>query len=182
MKQPPGPGELVLGGVDWTRWSVILIKPDCVRRDLTNAVLERINREVPVSSRRRVTVDDLQIFVHYWDMLVNKDWFPDRDIVTCLRNNYVGQEVVVALAHGPEGTDTPALVRSLLGHFDPSHAAPGTIRADLGMDSLRLASSQGRLIDNLIHASDDATAACRDFGTWYGANAWPLLDLGGKES
>lgn len=181
MRQPPGPGEFVLSGVDWTCWSVILLKPDCVRRELTDQVLERIEHEVPVLGRQHVVVEDWQIFVHYWDMLVNKDWFPDRDIVACLRDNYVGQEVVVALAHGTEGTDTPALVRSLLGHFDPSQAAPGTIRADFGTDSLSLASSQGRLIDNLVHASDDATATCRDFGTWYGANAWSLLDVGGRK-
>ncbi|WP_405064631.1 nucleoside-diphosphate kinase [Kribbella sp. NBC_01505] len=166
--------------MDWTRWSVILLKPDCIRRGLINDVLDRIQRHVLVLAQRQVVVEDWQIFIHYWDMLVNKDWFPDRDIVRCLRDNYVGQEVVVALAHGPEGADTPALVRSLLGHFDPTQAAPGTIRADLGADSLSLATSQARLIDNLVHASDDATAACRDFGTWYGANAWSLLDVGGN--
>lgn len=91
MKQPPGPGEVVLGGVDWSRWSVILLKPDCVRRDLTEAVLDRIRREVAVLAQRQVVVEDWQIFVHYWDMLVNKDWFTDRDLVACLRNNYVGE-------------------------------------------------------------------------------------------
>jgi nucleoside-diphosphate kinase len=179
VKQPPGPGEVVLGGVDWGRWSVILLKPDCVRRDLTEPVLDRVRREVDVLAPRQVIVEDWQVFIHYWDMLVNKDWFPDRDMAGCLRRHYVGQEVVVALARGPEGTDTPAAVRSLLGHFDPTQAAPGTIRADFGIDSLHLARSQGRLVENLIHASDDATATCRDFGTWYGANEWSLLDIGG---
>ncbi|MFB6725563.1 nucleoside-diphosphate kinase [Kribbella sp. NPDC056345] len=159
---------------------MILLKPDCLRRGLTEPVLDKVKREVDVLAQRQVMVQDWQIFVHYWDMLVNKDWFPDRDMVACLREQYIGQEVMVALAHGPKGTDTPAAVRALLGHFDPSEAGPGTIRGDLGLDSLRLASQQGRLVDNLIHASDDANATCRDFGTWYGANEWSLLDLGGQ--
>lgn len=176
MKRPPGAGEYVLGGVDWKRWSVILLKPDCVARGLTDAVLERVEAVVPVIDRRKVIVADWQIFVHYWDLLVNADWFTDRNIAACLRETYVGRQVTVALAHGPEGVDTPALVRSVLGHFDPSKAAPGTVRGDFGIDSLELAASQGRLVENLIHSSDDAEASCRDFGIWYGANRWPLLE------
>jgi nucleoside-diphosphate kinase len=176
MKQPPEIAGGVLGGVDWSRWSVILLKPDCVRRGLTDTILQRIAAVVPVSAQMDVTVADWQIFVHYWDLLVNADWFTDRGIPACLRDSYVGNQVTVALAHGAEGVDTPALVRSLLGHFDPSRAAPGTLRADFGIDTLELAEAESRLVENLVHSSDDAAASCRDFGTWYGADGWRLLE------
>ncbi|WP_203590729.1 nucleoside-diphosphate kinase [Streptomyces sp. SID13031] len=161
--------------MDWSRWSVILLKPDCVQRGLVDVILERVGRDVSVVGQMNVTVADWQIFVHYWDLLVNADWFTDREVVSCLRDSYVGQQVTVALAHGSEGADTPTVVRSLLGHFDPSKATPGTLRADYGVDSLELASAQGRLVDNLIHSSDDSVASCRDFGIWYGANRWNLI-------
>jgi len=171
--QPPTVGE-VLAGVDWDRWSVILLKPDCLRRGLADEVLARIDAVVPIHGRREVTVADWQIHVHYWDLLVGADWL-DRDIPACLRRTYVGQQVTVALAHGPAATSTPRLTRQLLGHFDPSQAAKGTIRGDLGTDTLTAAEAEGRLVENLVHSSDDALATCRDFGTWYGANQHHLL-------
>ncbi len=173
MLRPPAVGE-VLAGIDWNRWSVILLKPDCLRRGLADEVLGRITAVVPVTGRMDVTVADWQIHVHYWDLLVGADWF-DRDIPACLRCTYIGQQVTVALAHGPAGICTPRLIRELLGHFDPAEAAPGTIRGDLGADSLAAAQAEGRLVENLVHSSDDAAATCRDFGTWYGANRHGLL-------
>lgn len=167
MKRPQTSGG-VLSGIDWDRWSVVLCKPDCVRRGLVDTVLNRINTVAPIRARMDVTVADWQIFVHYWDLLVDADWF-DRDIPCCLRALYVGQRVTVALAHGPVGISTPQLLRDQLGHFDPSQAAPGTIRGDLGRDSLAAAEANHRLVDNLIHTSDDDAATARDFGTWYGA-------------
>jgi nucleoside diphosphate kinase len=172
-RRPATVGE-VLAGVNWERWSVILLKPDCVRRGLVEPVLERIAEAVDVSARQQLVVADWQIHVHYWDMLVGADWF-DRDIPACLRKQYIDRPVVVALAHGPAGVSTPKTVRDMLGHFDPSRAEADTIRGDLGNDSLAAAEAYGRLIDNLVHASDDATATCRDFGTWYGASQHRLL-------
>ncbi len=179
MKRRPETSGGVLGGIDWSRWSVILCKPDCVRDGKVDAVLERIAAVVPVLGRRDVVVADWQVFVHYWDLLVDRDWY-DLDTPTALREMYVGKTVTVALAHGPAGTDTPALVRSLLGHFDPSRAAPGSIRGDLGTDSLTTARAAGRLVENLVHSSDDAAATCRDFGTWYGADRHELLTPPGE--
>ncbi|WP_406354246.1 nucleoside-diphosphate kinase [Streptomyces sp. NBC_00658] len=170
-RRPAAVGD-VLTGVDWDRWSVILLKPDCVRRGLVDTVLERISDVVSVHGRMDVPVADWQIHVHYWDLLVGADWL-DCDIPACLRGMYIDRRVTVALAHGPAGT--PALVRELLGHFDPAQAAKGTLRGDLGTDNLTAARAQGRLVENLVHASDDATATCRDFGTWYGAKRHHLL-------
>lgn len=175
MKRRPETSGGVLGGIDWSRWSVILCKPDCVRDGKVDAVLERIAAVVPVLGRRDVVVADWQVFVHYWDLLVDRDWY-DLDTPTALREMYAGKRVTVALAHGPAGTDTPALVRSLLGHFDPSQAAPDSIRGALGTDSLTAARAAGRLVENLVHSSDDPAATCRDFGTWYGADQYRLLE------
>lgn len=169
--------EIRVSGVDWSRWSVVLLKPDCVRRGLADDVLARLGKITPITWQERVTVADWQIFVHYWDLLVDRYWFGGLDVAACLRHAYVGQDVIVAIARGPAGTDTPALLRSVLGGHDPSRAEPGTIRADLGIDSLETARAQGRLIENLIHTSDDAAACCRDFGTWFGAHRASLLHI-----
>ncbi|GAB2702865.1 nucleoside-diphosphate kinase [Kitasatospora kifunensis] len=172
MKQRADRPGGVLGNVDWSRWSVVLLKPDCVRRQLTDQVLARLAPVARIVHQQSLVVEDWQVFVHYWDLLVDQDWL-DVDVPTCLRNAYVGQPVMVALAYGPSGT--PERLRALLGHFDPARALKGTIRADLGTDSLDAARVDQRLVENLVHTSDDAQAACRDFGTWFGADQYKHL-------
>ncbi|MFF2478717.1 nucleoside-diphosphate kinase [Streptomyces sp. NPDC058066] len=170
--RPPAGG--VVRGIDFDRWAVVLCKPGAVERDLVDAVLDRIESAgVSILGRMELVAKAWQAHVHYWDLLVDRDWFLDRDIAACLDEAYVGQRVTVALAHGGPGMH--ARLRDLLGHFDPTHAAAGTIRADLGQDSLEAALAEKRLVRNLVHTSDDADAARRDFGTWFGAGRRDLL-------
>ncbi|MGW7711613.1 nucleoside-diphosphate kinase [Streptomyces sp. NPDC054771] len=168
-----GPGR-ALEVSDFGRCSVILCKPDAVERGLVDVVLERIAATgVTIANRREVTAQSWQAHVHYWDLLVDRDWFPDRDIPACLDDAYAGRGIAVALAYGEPGVH--ARLRDLLGHFDPMQAAPGTIRGDLGDDSLAAALAEKRLVRNLVHTSDDPDAARRDFGTWFGAGRRDLL-------
>ncbi|SFF75301.1 nucleoside diphosphate kinase [Actinacidiphila alni] len=168
------PARSALTGPDWECWSVVLCKPDAVERGLAGTVLARLAPAgVRLTGRRDVRVLPWQIHVHYWDLLVDDGRFPGRDIPACLEAEYAGRTVTVALAHGAPGIHQR--LRDLLGHFDPAKAKPGTIRADLGQDSLAAALTEQRLIRNLVHTSDDAHAARRDFGTWYGAAHRGLL-------
>lgn len=164
----------VVDGVDFEPWAVVLCKPDAVARGLVNQVLGMISDSgVAVSDRMDVVAQPWQAHVHYWDLLVDADHFPGRDIPTCLDDAYAGKTVTVALAYGGPGIH--AQLRELIGHFDPTRAAAGTIRGDYGNDSLVAALAEKRLVHNLVHTSDDPTAARRDFGTWYGANRRLLL-------
>ena len=86
--------------VSWSRWSVILLKPDCVIRGLAEDVLNRISQVVTIRAARTVTVTEEQIFAHYDDL------FPRAaeigvDVAAELRRIYVGQDAVIALGHGP---------------------------------------------------------------------------------
>jgi nucleoside diphosphate kinase len=158
--------------VAWDEWSVVLCKPDCVRRDLVDAVLERIARAGEIVARQRVSVGLWQINAHYADLLVNRDTF-DLDVPAALALAYAGKPVTVALVYGAAGT--PARLRAMLGHFDPSQADPASIRGELGHDSLTTARANSRLVENLVHTSDDAEAVRRDFGLWFGAARHRLL-------
>ncbi|MEV7394777.1 nucleoside-diphosphate kinase [Streptomyces sp. NPDC091215] len=159
---------------DFNYCSVILCKPDAVERGLVDVVLKRVEAAgISVANRRDVIVQRWQIDVHYWDLLVDADHFTDRDIPACLDDAYTGKAVTLALAYGEPGIH--ARLRQLIGHFDPTRAARGTIRGDLGNDSLIHALDEKRLVHNLVHTSDEPEAARRDFGTWYGASRHPLL-------
>ncbi|MEV7965855.1 nucleoside-diphosphate kinase [Sphaerisporangium sp. NPDC088356] len=159
--------------MDWSQWTVILLKPDCVQRGLTGDVLGWVAREVTVTGRRTVTVTEEQILAHYDDMLpasVSAEF--GFDVPAGLRRLFVGHQVVVALGHGPGAAPR---IRALLGHTDPGVADAGTIRRHFGVDTLATARAENRLINNLIHSSDHEGVVERDFGIWYGATYRHLL-------
>lgn len=181
MEPVPSPGSPdAIDRTDWSAWSVVLLKPDCVERGLTEQVLARLAQRVTIVAREVVTVTEAQIFAHYDDLIDGRKDVSPIDPATALRSLYVGKKVMIALAHGPAASSghpgTPAVLRSLLGHFDPAQATSDSIRGYFGTDSLTAARAEGRLIDNLIHTSDDPSAARRDFLIWFGPERAGLLD------
>jgi nucleoside-diphosphate kinase len=157
--------------VDWAQWSVIYLKPDCVQRGLTDQVLAWIGEVVKVSAATPVTVTRTKIYAHYADLFPRQQEI-GVDIATELDRMHVGRDAVVALGHG---SDAPARLRALIGPTDPAAAGPDTIRGRYGADTLAAGQAEGRLIDNLIHTSDDPVAARRDFLIWFGAGRMALL-------
>jgi nucleoside-diphosphate kinase len=164
----------VVGGVDFARWAVVLCKPDAVERGLVDTVLQRISTAgIEVSERTDLVAAPWQAHVAYRDLLARSGGHTVPDLPARLDAEFAGRTVTVALAHGEPGVHQQ--LRDLLGHFDPTKAAAGTIRGDLGDDSLTAALAERRLVRNLVHTSDDPDAARRDFGTWYGAARAGLL-------
>jgi nucleoside-diphosphate kinase len=166
--------------IDWSRWTVVLCKPDAVRRNLVDAVLGRIGAEVELVARRTLVATAAQIRTHYADMIALDHWFP-FDVGAELRRNYVGSTVVVALGRG-DRVGTPQRVRALLGHYDPARADPASIRGRYGTDSLSRARADGRFVDNLVHTSDDPQGAEREFAIWFGPGHAHLLALPREET
>lgn len=106
---------------DWSQWTLILLKPDCLRRRLVEPVLSAIGLHVTVLGKRVAYPTEQQIFAHYDDMLPLSGQL-GLDVPAELRRIYVGQPTGLALGHGP---DAAARVRALLGHTDPSLADRG---------------------------------------------------------
>lgn len=70
-----------------------------------------------------------------------------------------GPVVAIAL----EGERVIEGFRSLAGSTDPTTAAPGTIRGDLGRDFGTV------VVQNLVHGSDSPKSAKRELELWFGA-------------
>lgn len=156
----------VVEGVDFDRWAVIVCKPAAVARGLVPRILERIaSTGITVSDRMDVVAQPWQAHVAYRDLLADTGRHDQRDLPAYIDAAYSGQRVSVALAHGGPGVH--AELRQLIGHTDPTRAVAGTIRGDLGEDSVAVARSEKRLVRNLVHTSDDPDAARREYGTWY---------------
>lgn len=69
-----------------------------------------------------------------------------------------------------EGEDAVQLVRKVTGFTDPSRAEKGTIRGDLGIDSIINANREKRATENLVHASGSVEEAEKEIKLWFKKN------------
>lgn len=127
----------------------IILKPDAVQRGLIGELLGRFERRgLKIIALRLIQVSDALARQHY-AVHEGKPFF-DGLI------RYITSAPVVALV--AEGPHAIAVVRAMVGATRPWEAAPGTIRADFGLDVGR----------NLVHASDGAETAASEIALWFG--------------
>jgi nucleoside-diphosphate kinase len=129
--------------------TLVLLKPDAVQRGLIGDILARYEkRGLRIAALKLATITEAQAREHYAEH-VEKGFFPG--LLSFITS---GPSVQLIL----EGPNAIAIVRDTNGATNPVKAAPGTIRADFGID-------MGR---NLVHASDGADAATREIGIFFG--------------
>ncbi|MCL3777967.1 MULTISPECIES: nucleoside-diphosphate kinase [unclassified Actinomyces] len=137
---------------------LVLLKPDAVERHLTGEVLRRIEAKgYEVTALRMLQAGPRTLAEHYCEH-VSKPFYPG--IVQYMTRGPVVAAVV-------EGDRVVEGVRSLMGATDPTTAAPGTIRGDLGRDWA------GPAIENLVHGSDSPASAEREIAIWFPELAAP---------
>ncbi len=135
-----------------TEETLVLVKPDGVERGLTGEILRRIEAKgYEIVDLRMVTPTRDLLVVHYAEH-EGKPFF---------------EPLVEFMASGPvvavrvRGQRVIEGFRSLAGTTDPTTAAPGTIRGDLGRD-------WGAPVQrNLVHGSDSPESAARELGLWF---------------
>lgn len=88
-----------------------------------------------------------------------------RKVVNALRTFMASGPIVKMIL---EGEDAIANVRKITGYTDPAKADPGTIRGDLGEDSILKANGEGRPVYNLVHASGTPEEAEKEINLWFG--------------
>lgn len=128
--------------------TLVLIKPDAVRRGLVGEIIGRFERKgLAIEAMRLRTMDDDLADRHYAEHL-DKDFYPPLK-----RFMTSGPLVAVVLS----GDSAIEVVRTLTGVTDGRKAAPGTIRGDLSLSNR----------ENLVHASDSADSAAREIALWF---------------
>ena len=132
--------------------TLVLIKPDGVARNLTGEIVSRIEAKgYQLVDIRMVQPNRDLLRAHYAEH-EGKPFFDP--LVTFMES---GPVVAVRVA----GHRVIEGIRSLCGATDPTVAAPGTIRGDLGRD-WGLPVQQ-----NLAHASDSPETAERELALWF---------------
>jgi nucleoside-diphosphate kinase len=129
--------------------TLVLIKPDAMRRRLAGEILGRLERRgLDVRAAKLMTVGRPLAEEHYAEHR-EKPFFG---------------ELVEFITSGPtfalvvEGEGAIATVRTTMGATNPADATPGSIRGDLALS----------MPDNLVHGSDSAESAQREIQLWFG--------------
>jgi nucleoside-diphosphate kinase len=128
--------------------TLILIKPDAMRRGLAGEILGRFEaRGLVVRGAKLVQVSRDLAERHYAEH-AEKPFF--GELV-----DFITSSPTLALVL--EGEGAVAVSRSTIGATDPAKAAPGTVRGDLALS----------MPDNLVHASDAPETAAREIALWF---------------
>ena len=131
-----------------TERTLVLVKPDGVRRHLVGEVIRRLEaRDLTITAMRMLQMDKEMATKHYEEH-VGKGFFDD--LVTFITG---GPLVAMAI----EGDEAIATVRTTMGATDPKKAAPGTIRGDLAIE----------LTENIVHGSDSPASAERELALFF---------------
>ncbi len=132
--------------------TLVLVKPDGVARSLTGEILRRIEAKGYQLVDIRLIHADRDLLAAHYEEHVGKPFY--EPLIEFMES---GPIVAMRVA----GNRVIEGFRMLAGTTDPTTAAPGTIRGDLGRD-WGLAVQQ-----NLVHGSDSPESAARELALWF---------------
>lgn len=133
--------------------TLILVKPDGVRRNLVGEVIARVERKGYSIRDLRMVMPTRELLAKHYAEHEGKPFYEP------LLEFMLSGSVVAMIA---EGNRVIEGFRSLAGATDPTVAAPGTIRGDLARD-------QGtKVVQNIVHGSDSPESAAREIAIWFG--------------
>jgi len=132
--------------------TLILIKPDGVRRGLVGQIIGRIeSKGYEIVALKLMQADRVLLERHYGEHQ-GKPFF--EPLVEFMASG----PIVAIIAQGERVIEG---FRSLAGATDPTVAAPGTIRGDLARDE------GTKVQQNLVHGSDSQESALREIAIFF---------------
>jgi len=164
--------------------TLIVFKPDAVKRSLVGEILSRFERVgLKIVGMKMIQIDSTLARSHYPDSLSNiignktkSDW-DNYGIEYTETAEEIGQIIIDAtrdfMTSSPviavvlEGGHAVEVVRKLVGSTGPKDSAPGTIRGDYAHLSLGMASASKKGAANLIHASGTVSEAKDEISLWF---------------
>ena len=159
--------------------TLVLIKPDAVKRNIIGEVIKRIeDTDLKIVAMKMTKASEELAAQHYPDSMIKalgekgiENGYEAADpieqgkkIIQWLRE-YITSGPVVAMVL--QGENAVKKMRQISGYTDPCKAEPGTIRGDLSNDSIVVANKEGRTVHNIVHASESIEEAEREIALWF---------------
>jgi nucleoside-diphosphate kinase len=128
--------------------TLVLIKPDAVRRGLVGEIIARFERKGLTIDALELRELDAALADQHYAEHADKPFYPP------LREFMTSGNLVAAIISGDQAI---SVVRALVGATDGRAAAAGTIRGDYSLSNR----------ENLVHASDSPESAEREIKLWF---------------
>ena len=144
--------------------TLILFKPDTVKRGLVGEILTRFERVgLKVVAAKMLAPDYDHYYKHYEEIgkVVTRRGKDIFDVTLEMMNE--GPVIAMVL----EGIEAVEVVRKMVGATEPKSAAPGTIRGDYSHISFNHANAENIATPNIIHASGDSDEAKLEIAHWF---------------
>ena len=131
-----------------TQRTLVLVKPDGVRRGLIGEIVGRLERKgLTIAALELRTLSTETATAHYSEH-EGKPFFGE------LVEFITGGPLVAIVAEGHRAVEA---VRALMGVTDPVASAPGSIRGDYALE----------IGQNLVHGSDSTESAAREVALFF---------------
>jgi len=128
--------------------TLVLIKPDGVRRNIVGEVISRIERKgLKLVAMELRTLDAATARTHYEE-------HTERPFFGSLVEFITGGPLVALVVEGERAVEA---FRALAGATDPVTAAPGTVRGDFALE----------VQQNIVHGSDSTYSADREIKLFF---------------
>ena len=134
--------------------TLVLVKPDGVARNLTGEILRRIETKGYQLVDLRMLEPERELLETHYAEHAGKPFYDP------LVEFMLSGPIVAARVAGHRVIEG---IRAMIGATDPTVAAPGSLRGDLGRDW------GTKVVQNLVHASDSPESAERELALWFPA-------------
>lgn len=128
--------------------TLVIIKPDGVRRGLIGEIISRYEKKgLKISNIRMIDADEEILKEHYAEHQ-GKSFYKD------LLDFMMSGRIIVMVVEGKNVVET---VRKINGKTNPLEAEMGSIRGDFA----------NFVTENIVHGSDSAESAEREISIWF---------------
>jgi nucleoside-diphosphate kinase len=128
--------------------SLVLIKPDAIRRGLLGEILARFEHKGLVVDALELRTMSAELADQHYAEHVDKPFYPP------LKEFMTSGPLAALVLSGDEAIE---VIRTMIGSTDGRKAAAGTVRGDYALSNR----------ENLVHASDSPESAKRELALWF---------------
>lgn len=144
--------------------TLVILKPDTIQRGIIGEVISRFEKAgFKIVGTKMLEPDYDHYFHHYETIGTLKTRKGDEIFEGQLATMQQGPVIALVL----EGVDAIDTVRKMVGDTEPKSAKPGTIRGDFAHVSYGAASSTGKGVNNIVHASATQEEAQKEIDHWF---------------
>ena len=137
--------------------TLVLIKPDGLKKSLTGNILTRLSETKLEIVAAKIVRPSKELAEEHYKQMKDKPFF--NELIKYIRGELHDRKKVMAMVYW--GEDALNKVRALAGATNPEEADPVSIRGSYGRITTK------GLYENVIHASTNEAEAEREIKLWF---------------